>query len=159
MSVSVERVQAALRAAGIEPEAVGPVEARTARQAAAAVGADVGAIVKSLVFLVDGSPVLVLTSGAHRVDTAALGRLLGGVVARADAETVRRITGFPVGGVPPLGHATPLRAYADPALLAHPRVWASLGRPDLLFAAEPASLLAAAGAQLLPAEAFVPDGV
>lgn len=155
--VTVERVRAALAAAGIEARPVGPVVARTARQAADAVGADVGAIVKSLVFVLDGEPFLVLTSGAHRVDTEALGRLLGGTVTRADAETVRRVTGFPVGGVPPVGHLTPLRAYADPSLLGHERVWASLGRPDTLFAAPPWQLLDAAGAELLPEDAFQAD--
>lgn len=148
------RVLEALRQAGIEPRVHhDPVGMHTAQQAAAAVGAEVAAIVKSLVFMAGAEPVLVLTSGARRVDTDALGRLLGAPVRRADAETVRRVTGYAIGGVPPVGHAQPLRTLADPALLRHEEVWAAGGRPDTVFACAPGALLAACRAEL------VDDGV
>lgn len=152
----VERVVAALKAAGIEPRLFeDPKGLRTAQETADAVGAQVGAVVKSLVFLLDDEPVLILTSGARRVDPQALGQLLGGTLRRADPDTVRRATGYPIGGVPPVGHATPLRVFADPALLRHREVWAGAGRPEVVFAAEPQALLRAAGAELLPHGVFV----
>ena len=90
---------------------------RTAVEAAAAAGCELGQIVKSLVFLCDGEPFLALTSGAKRVDTAALGRVLGGSVKRADANTVRDATGYAIGGTPPFGHTRRLRTVVDATLL------------------------------------------
>ncbi len=108
--------------------------ARTAADAAAALGCPVGAIANSLVFLADGAPVLVLTSGAHRVDTAHLaGRLGVGAVRRATAEEVRAATGQPIGGVAPVGHPTPVRTVVDVALADHDVVWAAAGTPHTVF--------------------------
>jgi prolyl-tRNA editing enzyme YbaK/EbsC (Cys-tRNA(Pro) deacylase) len=145
------RVQAALAAGGSAAQVV-ELGARTATaaEAAAAVGADVAAIAKSLVFLVGEQPVLVIASGAHRVAEDKLAAWAGGPgpVRRADADTVRRLTGFPVGGVPPLGHQPPLPTVLDAELLTHDRVWAAAGTPHALFAIAPRDLARLAGAEV-----------
>lgn len=110
-----------------------PQGTRTAVDAAAAVGCQLGQIVKSLVFTCDGEPVLALTSGAERVDTVALGRVLGGSIRRADAGTVREATGYAIGGTPPFGHIRPLRTVVDTNLLRYERVWAAAGTPETVF--------------------------
>ena len=110
MKQSVQRVADALRAAGIEAEIKElSASTRTAEEAAAAIGTSVPRIVKSLVFLADDAPILALVSGSNRLDTDRLGAALGRTIARADAATVRAATGFAIGGVPPLGHATRAR--------------------------------------------------
>ena len=121
---------------------------RTAAQAAAAVGCELGQIVKSLVFLCDGEAVLALTSGSNRVDTAQLGTVLGGTITRADADGVRDATGYAIGGTPPFGHARPLRAVVDRALLAYDTVWAAAGTPDTVFELTPSELVRASGAEV-----------
>ncbi|MFL6137551.1 MAG: YbaK/EbsC family protein [Frankiaceae bacterium] len=129
------RVQATLDAY----QAVGRVRrlsdsARTAAEAAAALGCSVGAIVKSLLFLADGSPVLILASGAHRVDTTKVAALLGvGSLAPADPDTVRRVTGFAIGGVAPVGHPEPVGTVVDIALQRYDVVWAAAGTPHDVF--------------------------
>lgn len=156
---NVARVQEALARSGLTTSVRRyPEGTRTAADAARAVGTVVGAIVKSLVFMVGDEPLLVLTSGANRVDTVALSRHLGQAVRRADAEEVRAATGFPIGGVPPLGHPRPLWALADPALMDYHEVWAAAGTPDSVFPAEPRALIRACGATFAPAEVFVPLG-
>ncbi|MDX6286747.1 MAG: hypothetical protein QOG53_2232 [Frankiales bacterium] len=135
MHPNAERVGAALRAAG----SVGEVReltksARTAAEAATALGCPVGAIVKSLVFAADGVPLLVLTSGSHTVDTDRLADALGlATVTRADAEMVRSATGFPIGGVAPVGHPAPLQTVVDTALGRYDEVWAAAGTPHAVF--------------------------
>jgi prolyl-tRNA editing enzyme YbaK/EbsC (Cys-tRNA(Pro) deacylase) len=133
---SVSNVVAALRAAGSAGEVrVLDESARTAAQAAAALGCEVGAIANSLVFTADGDPLLVLTSGAHRVDTAAVASLLGvGAVRRADPDTVRSATGQVIGGVAPVGHPAPLPTLVDTALAAYDVVWAAAGHAHAVFA-------------------------
>jgi prolyl-tRNA editing enzyme YbaK/EbsC (Cys-tRNA(Pro) deacylase) len=134
MHPGVARVTAALEAAGVPGDVIElDGAARTAQDAAAALGVDVGAIANSLIFLLDGEPVLVLTSGAHRVDTGWLGGRLGGVLRRADAEAVRAATGQPIGGVAPVGHPAPLRTLVDRALATYPVVWAAAGHPNTVF--------------------------
>ena len=124
-----------------------PQGTRTAADAARAVGCEVGQIVKSLVFLADGEPVVALVSGAHRLDVGRLGAVLGAQqVERADGDAVRNATGYAIGGVPPLGHARPLTVLMDRHLLDHERVWAAAGRPDTVFAAAPDALRRASGA-------------
>lgn len=141
------RVRDALAAAGLDPRIVRVDEtARTADGAAAAVGAAVGQIVKSLVFLSDDRPVLALVSGANRLDTAKLAEQTGGRISRADAQAVRDATGYAIGGIPPLGHATPLTVYCDRDLLRHEVVWAAAGTPDTVFAIAPDRLVDATGA-------------
>ena len=116
--------------------------ARTAAEAAAALGCEQGAIVKSLVFLADGDPVLILASGAHQVDTIKVAALLGvATVARADADTVRSVTGFPIGGVAPVGHPDPLGTLVDIALQRYDVVWAAAGTPHTVFQTNYAELL------------------
>jgi prolyl-tRNA editing enzyme YbaK/EbsC (Cys-tRNA(Pro) deacylase) len=139
---------AAERGFGIEVRQF-PQGTRTAADAAVAVGCDVAQIVKSLVFLVDGTPVVALVGGADQLDEAKLAAAAGGdVVSRADADAVRAATGYAVGGVPPFGHATALRCFVDDALLGHDVVWAAAGTPTHVFAADPAALVAAAGAEV-----------
>jgi len=137
MSRSIERVRKALAALGVETEITEyPRSTRTAQDAAETIGVPLGSIVKSLLFLVDEQPVLVLMSGDRRVDTAKLAALYGVSKARvriADAETVRRITGFAIGGVPPVGHATPLPTLIDASLSRFQVVHAAAGSPRANF--------------------------
>lgn len=119
-----------------------PEGTRTAQDAAEAIGCAVGQIVKSLVFLLDGAPVMALVSGSNRLDEARLAAALGGTaVGRADAEAVRAATGFPIGGVPPFGHASTLPTAVDDDLLAYDVVWAAAGTPRDVFAVAPADLV------------------
>jgi prolyl-tRNA editing enzyme YbaK/EbsC (Cys-tRNA(Pro) deacylase) len=115
---------------------------RSAQDAAQAVGCVVGQIAKSLVFRgkVSGAAILVITSGANRVDEAALGRRIGEAFERAGADFVRQTTGFAIGGVPPFGHASPLATYFDEDLLTYPTIWAAAGTPNAVFEIVPAEL-------------------
>ena len=135
MHPTVARVAEILHAAGAAGEPVQLADsARTAAQAAAALGCEVGAIASSLVFTADDEPLLVMTSGAHRVDTAHVAGLLSvAKVSRADAELVRTATGYAIGGVAPVGHPTPLRTLVDMALADHDVVWAAAGHPHAVF--------------------------
>ncbi|CAN7339889.1 YbaK/EbsC family protein [Microbacterium sp. LjRoot45] len=128
-------VHDALREAGISGEIVVlPDAASTAALAAAALGVEVGAIANSLVFWSDGEPLLVMTSGAHRVDTAALAARLGrSSIVRATVEQVREATGQAIGGVAPTGHPAPLTTVVDEALAAFPEIWAAGGTPHTVF--------------------------
>jgi len=131
---SVDRVRDALRAHGLDPEIRWFDDAATtAAAAAAALGIEVGAIANSLVFTLDGAPLLVLTSGAHRVDAAWLGDRLGGTIARALKDVVKQATGQVIGGVAPLGHPSPLRTLVDVALADFPVVWAAAGHAHTVF--------------------------
>nr|WP_237419081.1 YbaK/EbsC family protein [Kitasatospora sp. SID7827] len=124
---------------------------RTAAEAAAALGCEVGAIANSLVFLSDGEPVLVLTSGRHRVDTAALAARWGrGPLRRATPEQVREATGQAIGGVAPVGHPRPLPTVVDLALTDYPRLWAAAGTPHAVFPTTAEELLRLTGGTLLP---------
>lgn len=131
--VAVDAVLAAAGASGrvqILPEV-----APTAAAAAAQLGVDVGAIANSLVFATaEGEPVLILTSGAHRVDTAKAAAALGTpALVKAGAALVRETTGQPIGGVAPVGHPAPLRTVVDVALAAYPEIWAAGGIPHAVF--------------------------
>lgn len=128
-------VHDALRAAGIPGEIVVlPDAASTAQLAADALGVDVGAIANSLVFWSDGEPLLVMTSGSHRVDTAALAERLGrAAIRRATPEQVREATGQAIGGVAPTGHPAALTTIVDEALAAYPEIWAAGGTPHTVF--------------------------
>jgi prolyl-tRNA editing enzyme YbaK/EbsC (Cys-tRNA(Pro) deacylase) len=126
-----------------------PEGTRTAVDAARAVGCDVDQIVKSLVFVADGTPVLVLTSGGNRVDPAKVARLTGAsAVRKADADEARTATGFAIGGTPPFGHPRPLTVLVDRDLTRFERVWAAAGTPRHVFAISPAALLDASGGQV-----------
>jgi prolyl-tRNA editing enzyme YbaK/EbsC (Cys-tRNA(Pro) deacylase) len=111
-----------------------PESAATAVLAAAALGCEVGAIANSLVFWSDGRPLMVLTSGRHRVDTASLARRLSRTaIVRATPEQVREATGQAIGGVSPVGHPVPLEIVVDEALADYPRIWAAAGTPHTVF--------------------------
>jgi prolyl-tRNA editing enzyme YbaK/EbsC (Cys-tRNA(Pro) deacylase) len=134
-SPAVARVRKALADAGLKSAIVElPGAARTAKQAAEFLGCDVGQIANSLVFRwASDEPVLVMSSGARRVDTGRLAALLGEPVHKADAEFVRRTTGFAIGGVPPLGHTAPLRTFVEESLAAYAELWAAAGHPHTIF--------------------------
>jgi prolyl-tRNA editing enzyme YbaK/EbsC (Cys-tRNA(Pro) deacylase) len=116
-----------------------PEGTRTAQEAAAAIGCGVGQIVKSLVFVRGPEPVLVLCSGANTVDAERLG------LHKADADLVRRATGFAIGGVPPYGHPAALETLVDEDLMAYDEVWAAAGTPRSVFPLTPAQLLERSG--------------
>ena len=143
----MRRVVAALRAAGATGEPVAlPESAPTAADAARQLGCDVGAIANSLVFSADGEPLLVLTSGAHRVDTPMVAALLGvQTVTRADPDFVRRHTGMAIGGVAPIGHPHPVRTLVDIDLARHEVVWAAAGHPHTVFPTSYGELLRITG--------------
>jgi len=114
---------------------------RTAVEAAAAIGVELGQIVKSLVFTVDDQPVLALVSGDRQLDEKKLAAVAGGSRSRRpDADRVRAVTGFPVGGVPPFGHTTALPVFVDAGLLRYQEVWAAAGTPHVNFAVDPRRL-------------------
>jgi prolyl-tRNA editing enzyme YbaK/EbsC (Cys-tRNA(Pro) deacylase) len=146
---SIEKVALRLRDLGAAGSVrVLPDQARTAQQAADLLGCDVGAIANSLIFDADGGPALILTSGAHRVDTAKVARDLGlSALRRATPEFVREHTGQVIGGVAPVGHPTPIPAYLDRALAAYPVVWAAAGHAHAVFNTTYDELLRLTGAR------------
>lgn len=134
---------AAERGLAIEPRSF-PDGTKTAADAAAAIGVQLGQIVKSLIFAVDGRVVLAYVSGANQLDERKLAAAAGGAkCARIDADAVRVATGFPIGGVPPFGHLTHLDVFIDPALLQYDEVWAAAGTWTHVFGIEPHKLLEA----------------
>ena len=123
-----------------------PQGTKTAVDAANAIGCEVGQIVKSLIFGVDGEVVLAYVSGANQLDEAKLAMAAGGLnCTRVDADVVRSATGFPIGGVPPFGHDTDLRVFVDPDLLEHDVVWAAAGTWHDVFSLTPQQLVEASG--------------
>jgi len=130
-----ERVRAALEAAGLNTQVMMLAEStRTAQLAAEALGTPLGSIVKSLVFLADGEPILVLVAGDRRADPVRLKALTGARrVMIADAERVRQETGFSIGGVPPLGHSRPLPTWIDASLERFDTLYAAAGHPSAVF--------------------------
>lgn len=135
MSSATDHVAAALRSAGVAGDLrTLDASARTAALAAEQLGVSVGAIANSLIFVADGSPLLVMTSGAHRVDTRLVANALGiGSISRADADFVRQHTGQSIGGVAPVGHPTRIQTLVDAALEAYPQIWAAGGHPSVVF--------------------------
>lgn len=149
MSKSLARVTAVLREAGLASTPLEmQAETRTARQAADAAGCALDQIVKSILFAGadSGQLFLFLTAGGHQVDLALAAALAGEALARADVDAVRRITGFAIGGVSPLGHLTPLPTWLDPRLTDFPLVWAAAGTPRHIFPIAPTDLLRLTGA-------------
>ena len=134
---SVETVRAALTelgVPGVDRITHIPDGARTAAEAAAALGVEVGAIANSLVFVADGVPLLVMTSGGHRVDTVVLAERIGvAAIERATPEIVRSATGQAIGGVAPVGHPAPLRTLVDPVLDSYDEIWAAAGHSHAVF--------------------------
>lgn len=155
MHPSAQRVQKALAAAGTNCQVV-ELEAstRTAIEAAQAAGCEVGQIVKSLVFMLaregqPAAPILVLVSGTNRVHEKHLGRLLGGALQRADADYVHDVSGFAIGGIPPLGHKNPMITFIDEDLLQYEVVWAAAGTPNAVFSVHPQELMRISSAQVV----------
>lgn len=150
MSKSLKRVEAALAAAGVEVAVMEMgEETRTAEQAARAAGCVVDQIAKSILFQgqAGGHVILFITSGGRQVDPVKASALAGEALGKADADLIRRETGFAIGGVAPIGHLTPVRAFFDPRLLEFDRVWAAAGTPRHIFAIAPDRLLELSGAQ------------
>lgn len=146
MKPAAEKVQAALAALGLDRRVIElDVHARTSRQAAEALGVAVGQIAKSLVFTANGSPLLVIASGANRVDEARLGGLVGARIRRADPDTVRQATGYAIGGVAPVGHPAPLPVYIDRDLLQYEVIYAAAGVPECVFPLTPGELVTGTG--------------
>lgn len=142
---SAQRVQDALDARGLEIQVVElTATARSAAEAAAAVGCQVGQIAKSLVFRgrTSGQAILIIASGANRVDLAKVEALVGEPLDKADADFVRQQTGFAIGGIPPVGHDRPLTTVIDEDLLRFDTIWAAAGHPNAVFPATPAQLVA-----------------
>jgi Cys-tRNA(Pro) deacylase len=150
MKPAVQKVRSAIGELGLTGEVIElAVEARTSQQAADALGVTVGQIAKSLVFTVNKSPLLVIASGANRVDEGKLGKLTGGKVRRADPETVKQSTGYTIGGVPPFAHATSLPVYIDPDLLQYELIYAAAGAAECVFPLTPQELVRATGGQVI----------
>ncbi len=150
MKPAVQKVQSAIGELGLTGTVIElAVEARTSQQAADALGVTVGQIAKSLIFTVNKSPLLVIASGANRVDEGKLGKLAGGKVRRADPETVKQSTGYTIGGVPPFAHATSLPVYIDPDLLQYELIYAAAGVPECVFPLTPEELVRATGGQVI----------
>ena len=143
LSPSAQRVQDALAAAGVISRIVEyDTPARTSPEAAAVLGCEVGQIAKSLVFrAASGAPVLVIASGANRVDEKKISGLVGEAIGKADAAFVRTVTGYAIGGIPPLAHAQPLVAWIDRNLLQYARVYAAGGSPHAMFPIAPDDLV------------------
>jgi prolyl-tRNA editing enzyme YbaK/EbsC (Cys-tRNA(Pro) deacylase) len=149
MSKSLMRVKAALEAAGLPAEVLEfGAETRTAGQAAQAAGCALDQIVKSIIFRdeVEGHVVLFLTAGGNRVNAEKASRVAGRPLGKADAALIRAETGFAIGGVAPVGHLRPVRAFLDPRLMQFDQVWAAAGTPRHVFAISPADLARVASA-------------
>lgn len=146
------RVAEAAEKAGLSVRIITHAQStRTAEEAAAACGCGVGQIVKSLVFQgkASGAPILLLVSGANRVNEKAAGKHIGEALRRPDAQFVRDVTGFAIGGIPPLGHDTPLKTFIDQALMKFPTVWAAAGTPESVFEVVPSALATATNATII----------
>lgn len=153
LSPSAQKVQEALGPGYTVLESEVPT--RTAQQAADRVGCTLGQIVKSLIFrgATSGKPILVLTSGANRVDEAKVSGYAGESLGRADPDFVRQVTGFAIGGIPPLAHAQPMETYLDEDLLQFASIWAAAGTPNALFELTPAQLQELTGGRIVPVKA------
>jgi prolyl-tRNA editing enzyme YbaK/EbsC (Cys-tRNA(Pro) deacylase) len=152
LPASAKKVQDAARALGLEIAVRAMAEStRTAEEAAAACGVTVGQIVKSLVFLgsESGRPYLLLVSGANRVNEKGVARHLGEKLKRPDADAVRALTGYAIGGIPPFGHDTAMATYMDVDLTQYDVIWAAAGTPKAVFAVAPEKLREAARAVVI----------
>jgi prolyl-tRNA editing enzyme YbaK/EbsC (Cys-tRNA(Pro) deacylase) len=152
LSASAQRVQDALKALGVACQVVElPDSTRSAAEAAAAIGCRVEQIAKSLVFKGRSTdrPILAIVSGANRVNEAQLGEVLGEPIAKADAEYVRRRTGYVIGGVPPVGHAEPIVTVLDADLLQYDEIWAAAGTPRAVFRLTPVDLQRITGGKVV----------
>jgi prolyl-tRNA editing enzyme YbaK/EbsC (Cys-tRNA(Pro) deacylase) len=144
LSPSVQKVWDSLIAMGYDYKIIEFQDStRTSAEAANRVGCQIGQIVKSLIFRGQdsGQPLLVLTSGANRVDEGLIGRYSGETIGRANADFVRLTTGFAIGGVPPVGYPQPVNTYLDEDLLQYKKIWAAAGNPNAVFELTPTALI------------------
>ncbi|WP_420420726.1 YbaK/EbsC family protein [Simkania sp.] len=144
LSKSAASVQAVLEEKGIESKVVEmPASTRTAQEAADAIGCEVAQIVKSLIFRIQGTeePVLILTSGVNRVNEKKIKHHLGQKIEKADANFTRGVTGFAIGGIPPIGHLQVIRTLIDQDLLQHEVCWAAAGTPHAVFSLKSSELV------------------
>lgn len=148
---SVKRVRERIQELGLSGEIrILSDSARSAREAAAALGVEVGQICSSLIFANEGNPILILTSGRHRVDTEKVAAEQGlTTLERADAELVKNSTGFAIGGVAPIGLLNPVTTYLDRALADYPIIWAAAGHPHAVFPTTYDELLRVTGAKAI----------
>lgn len=152
LSPSARKVQEAIEALGFNLTVIEFAEStRTAQEAAERVGCQLGQIVKSLIFKGQTSDkaLLVLTSGANRVDESRMAGYAGEPIGRADPDFARQATGFAIGGVPPVGHPQPVETYLDEDLLQYPTVWAAAGTPNAVFELTPAELEKMTGGKVI----------
>ena len=152
LSASARKVADAARAAGLAVTVVERAEStRTAEEAATACGCGVAQIVKSLVFrgATSGKPYLMLVSGTNRLNEKGVASVLGESLTRPDAAYVREVTGYAIGGIPPLGHASAMQVFIDRDLLGFDVVWAAAGTPRAVFAVAPGALADAIGACII----------
>ncbi|KIC49004.1 YbaK/EbsC family protein [Tateyamaria sp. ANG-S1] len=150
MSKSLKRVRATLEAAGIDTEIMETPLARTAADAATAIGCEIDQIAKSIIFRGEhrGTAILFITAGGNTVDTVKATEVTGEALGKADAALIRAQTGFAIGGVAPVGHINPIRAFFDPRLSDFDAVWAAAGTPHHVFRAALDDLLQLSGAQI-----------
>jgi prolyl-tRNA editing enzyme YbaK/EbsC (Cys-tRNA(Pro) deacylase) len=152
LTATAQRVQDALKARGMACQVVElPASARSAAEAAQAIGCRVEQIAKSLVFrgLSTNQPVLVIVSGVNRVDEERLGELIAEPVAKADADYVRQRSGYAIGGVPPIAHVEPLACLIDEDLFQYDAIWAAAGTPRAVFRLTPGDLQRITGARVV----------
>jgi prolyl-tRNA editing enzyme YbaK/EbsC (Cys-tRNA(Pro) deacylase) len=152
LSPSAQKVQNALTALGYSFKVIeSELHTRTAQQAADAVSCTLGQITKSLIFKgqVTGKPILVLTSGANRVDETRISAFAAEPIGRADPDFVRAVTGFAIGGVPPVAHAQQMETYLDEDLMQYESIWAAAGTPNSLFELTPAALKTMTGGRVI----------
>jgi Cys-tRNA(Pro) deacylase len=136
LSPSAQKIQDLLNSLGFDYTVIEHAEStRTAQEAADRAGCELGQIVKSLIFkgTDSGKPILVLTSGANRVDEKRISEYAGESIGRADANFVRAVTGYAIGGVPPVGHAQQMETYVDEDFLSYQTIWAAAGTPNAIF--------------------------
>ena len=136
LSPSAQKIQDQLKSFGYDYTVIEHAEStRTAQEAADRAGCELGQIVKSLIFKgkESGKPILVLTSGVNRVDEKRISEYAGEAIGRADADFVRTVTGFAIGGVPPVGHIQKMETYLDEDFLQYPTIWAAAGTPNAIF--------------------------
>lgn len=150
MSKSLKRVRAELLAAGLPDTIRETAPATTAQMAADAVGVHIDQIAKSIIFagVSSGQAILFITAGGNQVDAAKASALAGEALGKADAKLIRSQTGFAIGGVSPIGHLTPPRAFFDPRLMEFAEIWAAAGTPRHVFAASPADICRISNAQI-----------
>ena len=136
LSPSAQKIQDQLTSLGYDYTVIEHADStRTAQEAADRAGCELGQIVKSLIFKGkdSGKPILVLTSGANRVDEKRISEYAGETISRADADFVRTVTGFAIGGVPPVGHSQKMETYLDEDFLQYGTIWAAAGTPNAIF--------------------------